>query len=150
MQSDERLCRVWDPQKGISSIVRLADFRPCKQEQLPGIKVLLDGLSRQSKLDAQEGEDGASEEGLIQAFIASKLSPVCFAIKSFDPGVPRSFSVAVRFPKWRASIDREYWAHRKRKNWICVPRTPEMAVVPYTWVFKLKKLDAAATQFLEK
>lgn len=99
MQRDERLCRVWDSQKDSVSIVRLAEFRPCKQEQLLGIKSLLDGLSRQSMLEAQEGDDGVAEEGFIQAFIASTLSPVCFATKVLDPGVPRSLNIAVRFPK---------------------------------------------------
>lgn len=48
MQSDERLCRVYVSTTNEVMILRLADFRPCSQEQLPSVNTLLDGLSRQA------------------------------------------------------------------------------------------------------
>lgn len=48
MQSDERLCRVQVTETGQVVVVRLADFRPSKQKDLPGVQSLLDGLSRKA------------------------------------------------------------------------------------------------------
>ena len=54
-----------DATKDYVSIVSLTDFRSCRQEQLPRIKALLDGLFCQNMLDAQEGDCSFTEEVLI-------------------------------------------------------------------------------------
>lgn len=65
MQRDERLCRIFEMATKTIIITRLADFKPCKDDALPGIASLLDGLARQGAYE-QDG-NGGIEEGLVQA-----------------------------------------------------------------------------------
>lgn len=154
MHSDERLCRVLETHSKSMLIKRLSDFRPCKNEPLLGLAALLNGIARQSEIEQREETEGAAEDGLVQEFMTA-LSPInttphCFAKRAFDPNVPKAFSYAVKLKVWRAAIDREFNALVIRGTWTYTKRTPEMHVLPYTWVFRLKLLDAAGTKFLEK
>lgn len=155
MNSDTRLCNVLETHSNNFLSVRLRDFRVCRDEQLPGLSSLLDGLARQSDIERHEGESDGAEEGLLQAFLATNLSstgygPHSYATRPFDPRVPKTFSYALKFSAWCAAIDREFWTLVKRGTWKCVERRPGMHVLPFTLVFKLKKLDAAGTKHLEK
>lgn len=69
---------------------------------------------------------------------------------SYEPRLPRSFAEAITFPAWRQAIDREYYALVDRHTWRYVYRTGDMHPVPFTWVFKLKQLDAQGLELLHK
>ena len=116
---------------------------------------MLDGLSHQSMLDAHGGTTGSLRRGFYKPLslhysLLSGILPQVSRTRFLTPEY-HALSTSLSAPQeWPASIDREYWTLRKRKSWICVPGTSGMVIVPYTSVFKLKKLDDTATKFLEK
>lgn len=67
MQSNERLCWVYEEHKKKCFIVRLTDFKPCKQEKLPGVTSLLDVFTRQRGIDEQGVNEVGTEEGILKA-----------------------------------------------------------------------------------
>ena len=70
--------------------------------------------------------------------------------KLFDIRLPRSFNDAVKDPACCDAIDREYNALVARNVWRYVPRTSSMQPLPYTWVFRLKPLNASGSECLHK
>lgn len=149
MESDEKLCRVYKPKIDRVNVVRLADFRPCSPSLLPPITTLLDGLSRQSDLDNMENYDSPSDEAFLGAFQAS-LTTFIAKGNLKDPRLPKSFNDAIQSPDWCAAIDREFNALRNRNTWKLIRRTPDMNVLPFTWVFRIKPLDATGKTVLYK
>lgn len=99
--------------------------------------------------------DGISEEILTQAFIAYPI-PLSQSISNIhysqlsNSRIPTSFKEAVQDNNWCEAIDREYNALRSRHTWSYVTRTPDLNVIPYTWVFRLKPLDNSGCSFLHK
>ena len=61
-----------------------------------------------------------------------------------------SFEQACQYTVWRTAADREYNALVHRGTWTYIRITPNWNVVPYTWVFKSKLLDAEGKTFMEK
>lgn len=68
MESDERLCRTLELSAQKIYVVRLADSKPCRTDQLPSIATLIDGLLRKSNEEAYNNSEGYAEECLYQAF----------------------------------------------------------------------------------
>lgn len=64
----ESLLSTNEPIGKIIYVVRMADFMPCRYEQLPSISRLIEGILRQSKKESQTNIDGSAEEGLYQVF----------------------------------------------------------------------------------
>lgn len=149
MESDERLCRTYDPQEKSIYVVRLSDFKACRRDQLPPISTMLDGLARQAEEEHGTDVDGYAEEGLQQA-LSVAMSSFGASGNLKDPKLPTDFTDAVRHKAWRDAIDREYSALRKRNTWTYVRRTSDMNVLPITWVFRLKHLDHNGRDVLHK
>ena len=90
---------------------------------------------------------------LMQAFMANPIkNAFCFAPKKkrIDPNVSSNFDEVCEYPGWSAAIDREFNACLKSGTWTYVKFEPDMKPVPFTWVFKMKPLDAERTKFMEK
>ena len=70
--------------------------------------------------------------------------------KKIDPRIPQSFSDACQHEGWCKAIDCEYNALVNRGT--CTYIKPPHGIKPvlYTWVFKLKPLDAVCQDFMEK
>lgn len=96
MESDQRLCRVYDHQRKHVQIVILSNLKLIKQNQLPYISTILDGLSRQSDTEANEDCGGFAEEGFIDA-CSYKLTLSSFATKRTkkDTRLSPSFQAAI-------------------------------------------------------
>lgn len=149
MESDEPLCRTYDPHEKSIYVVRLSDFRVDRKYQLPPISTMLDGLARQAEEEHGTDVDSYAEGGLQQ--------PLSVAMSSFaasgnlnDPNLPTDFTDAVRHKAWRDAIDREYLALRKRNTWTYVKRAPDMNILPITWASCLKHLDHTGRDVLHK
>lgn len=76
MESNQRLCRTFDPVSQKVYVIRVSDFKPCRKEQLSSISTLIDGLSRRSDLEAHNDFEGYAEEGFPQSFTVKFLSHV--------------------------------------------------------------------------
>lgn len=68
IESDERLCRTYDPLAKKVCVVKMNDFKTCCSDQLPSVSSLLDGISRQSETYKMNNVDGSAEEGKHQDF----------------------------------------------------------------------------------
>lgn len=66
----------------------------------------------------------------------------CLKEEEIRPKGPPSFHEACRFSEWRAAIDRKYDALVSRETWSYFKLQPGIKSVPFTWVFKIKPLDA--------
>ena len=82
----------------------------------------LDGLARQSKLEAEtEDQEGGAEQQLFKSFSALHLEYpfVAYAAnkKRIDENLPTSFAEAYRNPLWCDANDREYNAQVRRGIW---------------------------------
>lgn len=149
LESDQVLYRIYLPETKRIIITRCQDFHACTSQQLPGVSSLLDGIARQSELEASSNaQDGIAEDILAQAFhiyrpSLSFHSPTASIAKGNlkDPRLPRTFKEALGSKDWCNAIDREYSALRRRKTWDYVLRAPGMQIIPFTWVFRLKPLD---------
>ena len=155
MESDTRLYRIYIPQTSKIILVRKSDFKIAKGDPLPGFSSLIDGIARQVEQEEHEENITSSESHLIQSFLAMSVdrpptSHLSRTKKRFDPNVPTSFAKACEYPGWCTAIDREYNSLVQRKTWRYVKYKPGMKPVPFTWVFKLKQLDAEGKKFLEK
>lgn len=64
VESDERLCRVMEPNRKLTLIFHLRDFLPYRSEQLPSEKSIQDGLSR--RIEQSEGKFGTNDEDSIK------------------------------------------------------------------------------------
>lgn len=119
MESDERLCRTYNPNARSIYVVRLSDFNACRRDQLPPISRLLDGLARQANENSRTDSDGHVEEGLHQAIL---VAPSSFEASGNlkDPSLSKDFVEAVRHKAWRDAIDHEYFALSKRQIWTYV------------------------------
>jgi len=153
MASDTTLIKVYIPQTKQIIHVRRNDFKKYHGNILPGVEVLLDGIAKQVEKDGQASKETQNETILYNTFISARsILPTCLVgkKKKFDPNVPRSFDNACQYPGWRKAIDREYNALINRGTWSYVKIEPGMNIVPYTWVFKVKPLDAEGRKFMEK
>ena len=163
IHSDMTLPRVYVPESKKVILTRTQDFIQYGEEKLAGVASLLDDLSRQSDIETNIGQDGIAEALLTKAFQAHLTSlnpPLYYGNRSrgrnftrrmrMDPNVPRSFQEAIGNNGWFRSIDREYRALVKRGPWKYVEQIRNMEPVPFTWVFKLKPLEATRTNFLHK
>lgn len=70
--------------------------------------------------------------------------------KKNSPRLPKSFLDAISNRLWCKAIDREYLAFTKRNTWTCVARTPDIFIIPHTWVFRFKPLDPKENTLLHK
>ena len=163
MASDATLLRVYVPETKTVMLTRAQDFRAYEDEKLPGVASILDGLSRQSEIEGIQDTDGQAEDVLLKALQvfhtstnpSRSLPDTSGAYRLFRSSkaksfLPSSFNDAIQDPNLKAAIDREYNSLRTRGTWEYVKRTPDMKLVPFTWVFKLKPLDIDGKNFLHK
>ena len=78
MESDRRIMRMYVPGNKQIRTIRRADFKPLRNEKLPGVAALLEGLSRQHSIEAEENSsDGQAEARLVRCLISVyKESPI--------------------------------------------------------------------------
>ncbi len=57
MESNTRFIRAYLPSSKSVKVIRRADFRLNKEDRLPGISTLIDGLSRQASIEVDEDEE---------------------------------------------------------------------------------------------
>ncbi len=57
MESRTGLIRVYLPSSKSVKVIRRADFRLIKEDRLPGMSTLIDGLSRQASIEVDEDEE---------------------------------------------------------------------------------------------
>lgn len=121
LKSDQTSYHIYLPESKRIIITRSQYFHICKSQQLPGVASLLDGISRQSELEAPNGEPNGNAEDIIpQAFHAYRFSlfrllPTAGFTKGNlkDHRLPRSFKEALCSKDWCATIGREYSALRQ-------------------------------------
>lgn len=120
--------------------MRRADFRIVGEDRLPSIATLLDGLSRQSSieaLDENDNDQSNAEAHLVQCLTAIHEAQTNLAYPIIDPqDTPRNFNEVCQEPDWAAAIDREYDALIRRRTWVLVTREPSMNVIKHKWVFR--------------
>ncbi len=153
MESDTRLIKVFIPHRKSFKIIRRTDFRKYKGDYLPGVEALLDGIAKQVEVEERLQKETNAEAMLIKSFVATHITKaLCLASKKqrIDPNLPSNFDEACEYPGWRAAIDREFNDCVKRRTWSYVKLEPNMKPVPFTWVFKMKPLDAEGRKFMEK
>ncbi len=153
MESDTRLIKVFFPLTKSFKIIRRTDFRKYEGDPLPGVEALLDGIARQVEAEERLQTETNAEAMLIQSFMATNITNALYLAskkKRIDPNVPSNFDEACEYAGWRAAIDREFNACVKRGTWTYVKSEPNMKPVPFTWVFKMKPLDAEGKKFMEK
>ena len=51
---------------------------------------------------------------------------------------PPSYKIASQYPKWYKAMDAEFQALQRQQTWSLVPAPPNVNLVGYKWVFKLK------------
>ena len=74
MESDIHLLRIYVSHFKSIIFTITADFKQCNEERLPGFSTLLDGLARQSELEAEtQDKDSTAEEQLLKSFSAVQL-----------------------------------------------------------------------------
>ena len=135
--------------------IRRADFKPLRNEKLPSVAALLDGLSRQHSIEAEENSsDGQAEAHIVRCLISVyKESPIITWDRKqrvMVHDVPSSYEEACQIPKWAAAIDREFDALERRKTWEYVLPKPNMNIIKHKWIFRKIPLDAQGKTFLPK
>lgn len=145
VESDRILLRVYVPEFNTVRVVRNADFHVISRNSLPSVTSLIDGLSRQRRMEESlNQEESNTEEDLIRCMSSINLANpiVHYSTKSLGksflgvtdgPPLPRSFATACADPKWEMAIDREYDALVRRGTWTYIRRTPSMHPAPFKW-----------------
>ncbi len=135
--------------------IRHADFRLIKKDRLPGILTLTDGLSRQAPIEFDE--DVEKEHANVEAHLVHCLTALHHETPRLalpdakdDAKLQTSFAEACQYPKWAAAIDRKYNALITRNTWTYVEPTPEMNIIVFLWIFRLKLLDALGLHYMCK
>ncbi len=111
------------------------------------VSKLLDGIAKQVETEGMLQKETNAEVMLIQAFMFTHItSALCLASKKkrIDPSVPSNFDEACEYPARRAGIQREFNACVKGGT--CSYAKFE----PFTWVLKMKHLDAKGKKFMER
>lgn len=147
MASDSRLSRVYIPATGQVKSIRLADFKASKGTKLPGISTLLDGLSRQASIEADDDRTDTNDNA--EAHLTFCLSSIVKENPRFptpertahEIQVPRNFKEACKSTEWAEAIDKEFNALVQRGTWTYVKRRQELHVIKHLWTFRLKLLD---------
>ena len=153
MESDTRLIRMYVPTDKRIHVVRRADFRTVKEEKLPSVASLLDGLSRQHSIEfINIDENGQAESHLLHCMTSIYQQQPIIAwtpqrnVVVYD--VPSSFAETCQIPEWADAIDREFQALERRQTWTYVLPTPDLNIIKYKGVFRKKPLDGK--KFLPK
>ena len=99
VQSDTRLYRVYIPEDKGVKVIRRGDFHQSNDQRLPGVDSLLDGLSRQSSIEAMEGHnatpDAESHLLTLTTSIFEANPSMALPPKANDiPDTPRNFEEA--------------------------------------------------------
>ena len=151
MSSDTRLFQVFIPNLNKIRIVRSSDFKSKTEKELPRISKIFDGLDRESKHDAQEGNTwigNTSEEHILYAMTAQNRETypnICDTDNwNHFANVPASFEEAQEFSEWRSAIDKEYRALISRCTWTYTKRSIDI------WTFKSKYIDPTRKRYICK
>ena len=71
--------------------------------------------------------------------ITKPKSKLCYkAVLDYTYSEPPSFKIASQYPKWCETMDAEFQALQRQQTWSLVPTPPNVNLVGYKWVFKLK------------
>ena len=150
MESDNKFVRVFMPSTGQISTIKRADFKGVSSNELPKISTLLDGLSREAEIEAEESKYSNlltdAEAHLVHAMTAPKRDAFPYMASSESKKssiyVPNSFEEAQQHTEWRDAVDKEYRAHVERNTWNYVERSKSMNVIPFPWTFRAKIVDS--------
>lgn len=89
-------------------------------------------------------KDGTRKQKLLSA----TRHPIITVSNIKSPVEPTCFSIAVKSSEWRAAMSLEFEALQKNGTWSLVPSRPNMNVVGYKWVYKLKhKADGSIERY---
>ncbi len=152
MASDTVRIKVFIPQTAKIISVRSPDFKLQDKNSLPEIEVLLDGIARQLAYEQEDTRMRTQEAHLVNALLSLRhILLQCHSLKKkSDPNLPITFEEVCQYSGWRSTIGRQSNSLPRRRTWSYVKLQPMMTPVPFTWVFKLKPLDAERKKFMER
>ncbi len=96
-----------------------------------------------------EREQLAQKLTVLPLFIKRLLGwrfPVLKTMQEFRHRYPKF----CQYPEWAAAIGREYHALMKGSTWAYIKPTPEMNIIAFLWIFRLKPLDAIGLHYMCK
>lgn len=122
-ESEETSFCLYEPIQENVIHTRAQDLWPCKNEQLPTVFSLPEGIARQTISESKLASNGQSQDVLVQAFKANiillrVILNLLHATKfKSDTGMPRSFRGTIQDKLWCKAIDRDPVALPKSQLW---------------------------------
>ncbi len=101
------------------------------------------------KIDEDVEKEHANAEAHLAA-LHQETSLLALPDAKDNPRDPTAFVEACEYPECAAAIDCEYNPLFKRNIWTYIEPTPEMNIIAFLWIFRLKMLDVLGLHYICK